>query len=326
MAATITDSDAAVGRNAIHVIEGAYLAYEKEYLRARSSHQRIDLSHALAGLVMLVTENVPVIMHVAARLGVPAAAFPAWSAVVQQASIGSGAALDVIQRWPDAAGLLKNLLYAIAAAQDSDVAPRSSEPQLALAAPSAAAGVVNDAPHDRAAAAGNPPATPMVPVVTTSRTANKAGKEAVAGTHGKPQWQIAQQKAEAYLEKKPWPGLLALARLLGVSLASLRRAKDKSAKIRTAQAESSKPTPSVSAGELRPIRQKLTPGPSSDPGERVANGDQSDDEVWESIRIAAKPSERNRLDAMDRATRDKLILTCREQTADPGFKDRLARR
>jgi hypothetical protein len=133
---TISESDISEGRDAIHAIEGAYAAFEREYRQARASGKLTALCPALGTLAITTALNHSTVGHVAGRLNIDVAPMLAWNVVVSVAhrvSFNDPAFSElarfqpVAQGWPAAYAALKQLLYAIGASAAGFVTPAPAE-------------------------------------------------------------------------------------------------------------------------------------------------------------------------------------------------------
>jgi hypothetical protein len=133
---TISESDISEGRDAIHAIEGAYAAFEREYRQARASGKLTALCPALGTLAITTALNHSTVGHVAGRLNIDVAPMLAWNVVVSVAhrvSFNDPAFSElarfqpVAQGWPAAYAALKQLLYAIGASAAGFAAPSPAE-------------------------------------------------------------------------------------------------------------------------------------------------------------------------------------------------------
>ena len=120
-------------------------------------------------------------------------------------------------------------------------------------------------------------------------------------------WQRARKTAEDHCARNPFPGVKALAKIVGCSSSTMSKAIDRSAKLRAKLAEHEAQRKSVSARAMGDA--------AAGSGEQTREPDPIDaasasaDDLFRRLLEQAKPSERAKLNAMTPAQRRQLIAT-----------------
>lgn len=120
-------------------------------------------------------------------------------------------------------------------------------------------------------------------------------------------WQAAKKAAEEHCARNPFPGVKALAKIVGCSPSTMSKAIDRSAKLRARLAEHEAQRKSVSAGAMSEAaaasaKQSREPDP-------IDAASASTDDLFRRLLEQAKPSERAKLNAMTPGQRRELIAT-----------------
>lgn len=144
----------------------------------------------------------------------------------------------------------------------------------------------------------------------------KAGAQADAKREpgkGMP-WQTAKKLAENHCARNRFPGVNALARLVGCSPATMSKAIGRSAKLRARRAEHDAQRTSVSAGamtgEAASAKQTREPNP-------IDAASASTDDLFRRLLEEAQPSERAKLNALTPAQRRELVATIEHDPDKP---------
>ena len=130
-------------------------------------------------------------------------------------------------------------------------------------------------------------------------------------------WQTAKRLAETHLERNPWPGLNALARLINCSPSTMSKARDNSLILRAKEAEYNATRKAATPGQLADSQRDRLAG-DGDVGDSVAV-----DELFNRI-IAAEqdPKKRAILENMTPEKRREFVALIERDPDGEGYFDR----
>jgi hypothetical protein len=181
------------------------------------------------------------------------------------------------------------------AAPTSSTAPKTAATQFSRAEPDLSD--VQD--HHKVDKVGEPKRVEQAVAVPTNGSAALTSKGM--------RWQEAMKAAENHCARNPFPGVNAMAKIVGCSSSTMSKAIDRSAKLRAKLAEQEAQRKSVFAGAMS----DATAASAKQTRERdpINAASTSTDDLFHRLVEQAKPSERAKLNAMTPEQRRQLIAT-----------------